>query len=365
MIRIVDLVAIFLVIIAFMSMVAFRKKNSFVTSTLCIVAFIIISFRTIGDDTSQYVSIYDAINPDFSSFSLANVNNLVIEPLWFFFISLLKAAGINSPYLFFFLAGILPTLGVYWVYRKTRLFQSADDPLFFSLYLLILYQFIINGVRAFAACCAVLVALWFFNKSKNIKGFFVGIFAVLLHTSSLIIIMFLLISKLNATRQNIIMFVIIIIGFACGLAYVDWNDPYFARIYLKLDYYLFAVENDIANLNSGRELYIFFSRLLFGTTIAYSAFILLLSFESYKKDDFIASLYRCSLVTVLLCSVMFASGIYLFSYRIIMFIQPFLVLIFMHSITKRPLPYKLPFFIVGTSFFWLSFILYASRFYDS
>lgn len=365
MIRVVDLIAIFIIIGALLTMVALRKKSTIVTFTLLIFAFVIICFRTIGDDTSQYVNIYNAVNPDLSRFSLTSVNRLVIEPFWFFFISLLKIIGFTTPYLFFFLAGLLPTLGVYWVYKKTELFEKAHDPLFFSLFFLIQYQFIINGVRAFASGCVVLVSLWLFYKAKNIKGFLLSILAVLLHTSGLILVPFLLITKLRANKKNILVILVLAVFIACGMAYIDWNDPYFSRIYLKLDYYLFAVESDITNSNAGRELYVFFSRLLFGATILYSGFILLLSFESYKGNDFIAGLYRCSLITVLMCCIMFASGIYLFSYRVIIFVQPFLLLVFMHSLTSRPLSYKLSFFIASTSLFWLCFILYASRFFDS
>lgn len=365
MIRILDLSAILVLVGMLVLFIAFRKHSPKLCFLTFILGFVIISFRTIGDDTIQYVSIYESLVPAFDSFALQNVSGFIIEPFWFYLISALKTLGFSTPYLFFFVSSFVPAMAVVWVYKKSKLFNDSFDKFFFSLFWLMLYQFAINGVRAYASTCFVLMAVWLFYNSKYIKCAIVSMIAVLLHTSGFILVAFLLILKLRLNKRSVFFISVIFIISLIVLMQLDLSDPYFVRIFAKLDYYLFAVESDMVANNKGRELYVFFARSFFVVTIIYSFFILLLSVDVYRENGFINGLYKCSLITIIACLAMLFCGIYLFSYRIVMFIQPFILLIFSFSLSSKPKRYKLPLFLMSTAWYWLFFILFASRFYDS
>ena len=365
MIRILDLGAMFGLICLLIFLILRRKFDPKVSFVLFVAGFVIITFRTIGDDTIQYVGIYHALEPSFDNFTLKNVNGFTIEPLWFFIISILKSVGFSNPYFFFFISSFLPFLGVYWVYKKSKLFDRSFDVYFYFLFWLILYQFAINGVRAFASTCFVILALWFFYNAKYIKTFLVSMLVILLHSSGFILLLFFVIMKMKLNKKSLLFSFLTCLTLLAVFFQIDWSDPYFSRLYFKLDYYLFAVEQDMLINNSGRELYVFFSRSLFIASITYCFIVLMLSLDIYGDNGFVTGIYRCSLVTTFACMALLFFGVFLFSYRLIMFIQPLILLVFCYSLSRKPKKYKLPMFFVFTGWYWVFFILFASRFYDA
>lgn len=364
MIRILDLGAILGLVCILLLLILRGKLDHKVSFFIFALGFVIISFRTIGDDTIQYVGIYEALEPSFDSFTLKSVNGFTIEPLWFFLISFLKTIGFSKPYFFFFISSLLPALAIYWVYKKSLLFPKSFDIYFYFIFWLMLYQFSINGVRAFASTCFVILAVWFFYNSKYIKAFFASALVIMLHSSGFIVLLFFVLMKMKFNKKSLFISFFICLTLLAILFQVDWSDPYFSRLYLKLDYYLFAVEQDMLINNSSRELYVFFSRSLFIASISYCFIMLMLSIDVYGKNDFISGLYRCSLITTIACIIMLFFGIFLFSYRLIMFVQPLILFVFCFSLATKPRKYKLPMFFMFTGWYWLFFILYASRFYD-
>ncbi|MBN3063857.1 EpsG family protein [Pectobacterium quasiaquaticum] len=365
MIRILDLSAVLFIIFVFAFLFVANKTNEKLFFLIFVIYSIFLSLRTIGDDTAEYISIYTAVVPQFSWDMLQVVNGFRIEVLWFNFITILKTIGMNKHYVFFFLSAFLPSLAIIWVYRKTCLFSVSVSAFFYCLFLLILYQYEINGVRAFAASCFVFLALWFFYDKKNLKCLMTAIFAIMLHTSAFIILPFIFIFKIKFNVRALFFlfsFFLIIIIVASQL---DWDEPFLAYIYFKLDYYLFSIEHDMLNGNGGRELYVIFVRGLFVASALYSFILLLLGADSYKQNAFIEGLYKCAMFTTIGCMLMMIFGVYMFAYRILMFVQINLIFITLHSMLYKPKKYKLPLFIVVTGFFWTFFIIYASRFYDS
>nr|WP_306440222.1 EpsG family protein [Pectobacterium polaris] len=364
-IRILDLSAILLIVFIFAFLFVMKKKNEKLFFLIFIIYCIFLSLRTIGDDTAEYVDIYTAVVPQFSWDMLQVVNGFRIEVLWFNFIAILKMIGLKKHYLFFFLSAFLPSLAIIWVYRKTRLFSVSVSAFFYCLFILILYQSAINGVRAFAASCFVFLALWFFYDKKNLKCLVTAIFAIMLHTSAFIILPFFLFFKIKFNIRSVIFVSSLFLITIVVISQLDWDDPFLAYIYFKLDYYLFSIEDDMLNGNLGRESYILFVRSLFVASVLYSFILLLLSSDSYKQNAFIEGLYKCAIFTTISCMLMMIFGIYIFSYRILMFVQINLIFTTLYSMVYKPKKYKLPFFIVVTGFYWILFIFYASRVYDS
>ncbi len=365
MIRIFDLFSILVFILIFGLLSSFNNKSNRLSFLLFCLACIIISFRTIGDDTAEYIDIYTSMSPAFSWDSMLNVNGFRIEPAWGIFISILKSAGIQTHYLFFFLSLLLPSLAVIWVYFKSNRLGSKVSALFYFIFLLILYQYLINGIRAFAASCFVLLALWFLFKKNYLRFVLAGMFAVALHTSAIIFIPFAFVFNMSLQRRHIGYLVFFVALSLIILSQINWQDDFILHITSKLEYYLYSVENDMITQNRGRELYVYFARSVFISSVVYSIFLLLLSVDSCQNNNFIAGLYKCVSFILIVCVLMMFCGVFLFSYRLLQFGGPLLVLLVTHSLISEPKPFKFPFFVIFTGFYWFLFILYASRFYDS
>ncbi|WP_336280245.1 EpsG family protein [Cronobacter dublinensis] len=365
MIRIFDLFAILALIMAFGVLSSLKRKSNTLPFIIFCLACIIVSFRTIGDDTAEYIDIYTAMSPAFSWDNMINVNGFRIEPLWGVFISLLKSAGIQTHYLFFFLSVLLPSLAVIWVYFKSSALHSKAAALFYFVFLLILYQYLINGIRAFAASCFVLLALWFLFKKNYLKLILAGILAIALHTSAIIVIPFAIIFNMTLQRRHIGLLALVVIAAIIGVSQLDWQSDFVVHITSKLEYYLYSVEDDMISQNRGRELYVYFARSVFISSVVYSIFLMLLSMDSYQNDKFITGLYKCVFFTLVTCVLLMFFGVFLFSYRLLQFAGPLLVLIVTHNFISKPKPFKFPVFMIFTGFYWFLFILYASRFYDN
>ncbi|WP_336286637.1 EpsG family protein [Cronobacter dublinensis] len=365
MIRIFDLFAILTFIMIFGLLSSLKRKSSALSFLIFCLACVVVSFRTIGDDTAEYIDIYTAMSPAFSWDSMLNVNGFRIEPLWGLFISLLKSAGFQGHYLFFFLSVLLPSLAIIWVYFKRDELHPKAAALFYFIFLLILYQYLINGVRAFAASCFVLLALWFLFKRSYLKLILASMLAVGLHTSAIIVIPFAVIFNMTLQRRHIGFLALFMIFCLVVVSQLDWQGDFVVHITSKLEYYLYSVENDMISQNRGRELYVYFARSVFISSVIYSIFLMLLSIDSYQDDKFITGLYKCAFFTLATCVVLMFFGVFLFSYRLLQFAGPFLVFIVTHSLISKPKPFKFPVFMILTGFYWFIFILYASRFYDS
>ncbi|EKM0669142.1 EpsG family protein [Cronobacter turicensis] len=364
MIRIFDLFAILSLIVIYGILISIKRKSNAISFLLFCLACVIISLRTIGDDTAEYIDIYTSLSPGFSWGDMILVNGFRIEPIWGNFISLLKYAGFQTHYLFFFLSVLLPSLAIIWVSKKWNGIDARLSALFYFVFLLILYQYLINGVRAFAASCVILLALWFLYKRQYVKLLITSFIAVLLHTSALIVIPFIILFKIRLQKKHVAYSLVLFIFSLLALSQIDWQSDFILHIVSKLDYYLYSVENDMVSQNVGRELYVYFARSVFISSIVYSIFLLLLAIDSYQQDDFVRGLYNCTAFTLFICVCLMCCGIFLFSYRLLQFAGPLLVLIVTHSLYSSPKRFKFPFFIVFSGFYWFIFILYASRFYD-
>ena len=160
--------------------------------------FLIMALRgsTVGTDTKTYINLYNIIskNNQLSLPSLMRIYSAFEKaPLWTFMMKWLSrmTGGDSQAYLIF--TGLF-IISVFWYaiyYSKAKCFPAV------VLYYLILFLPSLNGTRTYMAVALVLLGYLLSENKKRISSVIVFIFAVLIHNTALVGVLFIGLTYVN------------------------------------------------------------------------------------------------------------------------------------------------------------------------
>lgn len=359
MVRILDLIAIcFLIFLPFL----FKnvKGNRFQVVFYIIVVCFVISLRTVGDDTSEYIDIFHSID---SSLYFPNGNRILgfkIEPTWFFIVSIIKNIVGPIHVVFFFFSILVPVLIILHVASKVIVYDF-NKCIFLSVYLLTVYFFAINGLRSFFAASFIPLIIYHYANDRFVSAILFWFTSIHFHFSMIIVLPIIFILRFNI-RTLILMLLFLL----CSFSYFLYSDSLdlIQYSYHKLVYYLYDIEHDFLSANHDRKEYVFWARAYFIVTWLFN-FVIFLFLMSGKVSENIAerSMLKFFAVILIVSSFLMLAQSFILSMRVLYFSQPVLAILVFCKLKCVNFRW-FSFLFISYSTYWLVFVVYASRFYD-
>lgn len=353
------LLFVMILFFVYLSLTSSQKNNKKAIVLILVSYALIIAFRSIGDDTFNYIKVYNTTFYSAENFTLS----VKMEEVWYYIISMLKMFGFNHN-LFFFICALTPALLSLYLYNKTETIDNKDNILFIIVFIIVTYFHVTNIVRSYSMLIFFPLSLYYLTTNKMISYFICCVIAYLLHSSGLIIlpVSFIAYSIVYFKERKLTIFVItsiiVVVLSSYGLYLMSLISDTIDHLIKFLTYY----DKSWEYTHLGDPKRITAVKLMAIIHLIYSYLILFICRKSCDSK-FLKMCYVSITIIILLSSILFIMNSYILATRILVFSIICSIYPLVNFIKKSTLIFK---YLISIWFYvyYFSIILYSTKLYD-